>query len=234
MLFFEEFAAAQRSLKLQLFASDVSPDAIAYARNGLYPHAIKADVSEERLSRFFTHEHDGYRVRPDLRDCIVFTIQDLLSDPPFSHLALICCRNLLIYLQPDEQEDILTLFHFALQEGGFLFLGASETVGRLTDLFAPVSETQRLFRRLGAVPPRVKVGAQLPGRVPWPRAVAPAEPKQPNLGELVRELLLETYAPAAVLVNRQYQSLYFPPLVASAEALGERTHMGLGLDVEIR
>jgi hypothetical protein len=103
---------------LQLFASDVSPDAVAYARNGLYPEAVKANISEGWLSRFFTHEHDGYRVRPDLRDCIVFTIQDLLSDPPFSHLALICCRNLLIYLQPDEQEKVLGLFHFALQEGG--------------------------------------------------------------------------------------------------------------------
>jgi two-component system, chemotaxis family, CheB/CheR fusion protein len=212
MLFFEEFAAAQRSLKLQVFASDVSPDAIAHARNGLYPEAIKADVSDARLTRFFTRENEGFRVSRDLRDSIVFTVQDLLSDPPFSHLALICCRNLLIYLQPNEQEKVLALFHFALREGGFLFLGASETIGKLTDLFEPVSEAQRLFLRIGAVQPHSRAGARLivdRSRMLWPRVAVQVEPKQPSLSEIVRELLLQTFAPAAVLVNRQYQGLYF-------------------------
>ena len=130
MLFFEEFAAAKRSLKLQVFASDVSLEAIAYGRNGLYPGSITADVSGERLARFFTREDQGYRVTRNLRDSITFTIQDVLTDPPLSHLDFISCRNLLIYLQPDEQEKVLSLFHFALRESGFLFLGASETIGR--------------------------------------------------------------------------------------------------------
>jgi two-component system CheB/CheR fusion protein len=212
MLFLEEFAEAKRRVKLQVFASDVSEDAVAYGRNGLYPESIKADVPEYRLERFFVHEAGGYRVSRDLRDSIVFTVQDLLADPPFSHLDLVSCRNLLIYLQPSEQEKVLTLFHFALREGGFLMLGSSETVGKLTDHFAPVSEALRIFRRIGPVQPRGRAVAPLiidRGRALWPRPAVLVEAKQPNLADLVRDQLLDTYAPAAVVINRKYQGLYF-------------------------
>jgi two-component system, chemotaxis family, CheB/CheR fusion protein len=212
MLFFEEFAAAQRSLKLQIFASDVSPEAIAHGRSGLYPGSIKADVSAERLARFFTREDQGYRVTRNLRDSITFTVQDVLTDPPLSRLDLISCRNLLIYLQPDEQEKVLSLFHFALREGGLLFLGASETTGKLADYFEPVPDTLRAFRRVGPSRPRERTLAPNVverARSLWPRVAAHVEPKRPNLADLVQQALVEAYAPAAVLVNRRHQGLYF-------------------------
>ena len=214
MLFLEEFVAAKRSMKLQVFASDVSDSVVAYGRNGLYPESIKADVSQERLARFFQREHDGYRVNRDLRDSIVFTVHDLLGDPPFSHLDLISCRNLLIYLQPAEQEKVLTLFHFALREGGYLFLGGAETVGKLTDHFEAIIETLRIFRRVGSLQPRGRAVAPLMitdrSRALWPRLFPPpTETMQPGLGDLVKAQLLEAYAPAAVLVNSKYQGLYF-------------------------
>jgi two-component system, chemotaxis family, CheB/CheR fusion protein len=102
MLFFEEFIAAERPVRLQIFATDVSADAVAFGRNGVYPASIKADVSAQRLQRFFTREDQGYRINRDLREVMVFTVQDLLVDPAFSRIDLVSCRNLLIYLQPDE------------------------------------------------------------------------------------------------------------------------------------
>ena len=118
MLFREEIAAAKRNIKLQVFASDVDPDAVASAREGLYPETIEADVSAARLARFFTKEDHGYRVLPELRAAVVFTVQDVLADPPFSRLDLVSCRNLLIYLRPEAQAKVISLFHFALREGG--------------------------------------------------------------------------------------------------------------------
>ncbi len=104
MLFLEEIAAAKRNIKLQVFASDIDEDAVALAREGRYPEAIAADVSPVRLARFFTQEERSYRVVPELRDVVVFTVQDVLADPPFSRLDLISCRNLLIYLRSEAQK----------------------------------------------------------------------------------------------------------------------------------
>ncbi len=127
MLFREQIAAEKRNIKLQVFASDVDPDAIATAREGLYPETIAADVSPERLARFFSKEDHGYKVSADLRATVVFTVQDVLADPPFSRLDLVSCRNLLIYLGPEAQAKVIALFHFALRQGGILLLGSAET-----------------------------------------------------------------------------------------------------------
>ena len=107
MLFREAIAAAKRNIKLQVFASDIDPDAVASAREGLYPETIEADVSPARLARFFSKEEHGYKVLPELRATVVFTVQDVLSDPPFSRLDLVSCRNLLIYLRPEAQEKVI-------------------------------------------------------------------------------------------------------------------------------
>ena len=195
-----------------MFASDVSPEAVAYGRNGVFPESIRADVSTERLMRFFTHENHSYRVGRELRDAIVFTVQDLLTDPPFSRLDFVSCRNLLIYLQPEEQEKVLSLFHRVLWQGGFLFLGSAEGVGMRTDLFEPVPNTVRVFRRIGGNERQERATVSNIGELArslWPRVVGQVEPKRPNLSDLVQRLLLEAYAPAAVLVNRRYQGLYF-------------------------
>jgi two-component system CheB/CheR fusion protein len=149
MLIREEIAAAQRSVKLQVFASDVDPDAVASAREGRYPETIEADVSPARLARFFTKEGDSYLVSPELRATVVFAVQDVLADPPFSRLDLVSCRNLLIYLRPEAQARIVSLFHFALREGGILLLGSSETAGNVDGRFEVISKAERLYRHIG-------------------------------------------------------------------------------------
>ena len=149
ILFLEQIAAAGSNLKLQVFASDVDPDAIAGAREGHYPQAIEADVSQARLSRFFSKDEHGYRVLPELRAAVVFTVQDVLADPPFSRLDLVSCRNLLIYLRAEAQDKVISLFHFALREGGVLLLGNSETPGHVDGRFEVVSRSARVYRHIG-------------------------------------------------------------------------------------
>ena len=212
MLFLEEIAAAGQNIKLQVFASDVDADAVAAARNGLYPTSIEADIAPPRLARFFVKEGDGYRVTPALRDAVVFTVQDLLADVPFSRIDLISCRNLLIYLQPEVQEKVLSLFHFALREGGILFLGTAETVGSLADRFKPISEEYRIYRHVGRSRPGevdFPVRAGEGPRTRWPRTVQQAAAPHSSLGDLSQRLLLEAYAPASVLINRKHEGLYY-------------------------
>ena len=156
---------------MQIFASDVDPDAVASAREGLYPATIEADVSPARLARFFSREDHGYRVSPDLRAMVVFTVQDVLTDPPFARLDLISCRNMLIYLGPEAQANIVALFHFALRDGGVLLLGGSRRS-------APRRPLQG--HREGGADYR-HVGHSRPGEVGFPRgfgdgARTPARP----------------------------------------------------------
>ena len=211
MLFREEMTAAKRDAKLQVFASDVDPDAVAAARAGLYPETIEADVSPARLARFFTKEDHGYRVLPDLRAAVVFTVQDVLADPPFSRLDLVSCRNLLIYLRPEAQAKVVSLFHFALREGGILLLGGSETVGNIDGRFEVVSKAARLYRHIGRSRPGevgFSFGVGDGVRVATRSEQGPAPSRQGALAELCRRLVIEAYAPAAVLINRKHECLY--------------------------
>ncbi len=212
MLFREQIAAARRNIKLQVFASDVDPDAVAGAREGFYPETIEAEVSPARLARFFSKEEHGYRVSPELRAAVVFTVQDLLADPPFSRLDLVSCRNLLIYLRPEAQAKVVSLFHFALREGGLLLLGSSETVGNPDGRFEVVSKPARLYRHIGRSRPgefgfslSVGDGVRAPARL----GQGHAPTRQAVLAELCRRLVMESYAPAAVLINRKHECLYF-------------------------
>ncbi len=211
MLFCEAITAAKLNVKLQVFASDVDPDAVAAAREGLYPDTITADVSSARLSRFFVKEEHGYRISPELRAVVVFTVQDVLADPPFSRLDMVSCRNLLIYLRPEAQAKVISLFHFALREGGILLLGTAETIGSIDGKFEPLAKPERLYRHIGRARAG-ELGLMLassdgsrllarpgPGQVPSRDAV---------LAKLCRRLVLETYAPAAVLTTRTYEYLY--------------------------
>ncbi len=212
MLFLEEIAAAKRNIKLQFFASDVDEDAVAVAREGRYPESIAAHVSPVRLARFFTQEDHSYRVAPELRGTVVFTAQDVLADPPFARLDLISCRNLLIYLRPEAQEKVLLLFHFALREGGVLMLGASETVGNLADRFKPISKKQRIYRQIGRSRPGevdFPIGPGGAARTLWPDRTGPAAAQGISVRDLTHRLLLETYAPASVLINRKHECLYY-------------------------
>ena len=212
MLVLEQIAAAKRNIKLQVFASDIDADCVAFARNGIYPESIEADVAPARLARFFTKEDHSYQVVRELREAVVFTSQSLLADAPFSRLDLISCRNLLIYLGPEAQRKILSLFHFALHENGVLFLGSSETVGNVSDRFEPISKKHRIYRH---------IGHSRPGEVEFPRGTSAAGrslaksaaqqtmPRRLGLGERSQRALLEAYAPASVLINAKHEGLYY-------------------------
>jgi two-component system CheB/CheR fusion protein len=204
MVFREQIVAAQRNIKLQVFASDVDPDAVASAREGRYPETIEADVSRGRLAHFFTKEGHNYLVSPELRATVVFTVQDVLADPPFSRLDLVSCRNLLIYLRPEAQARIVSLFHFALREGGILLLGSSETAGNVEGRFELISKLERLYRRIGRSRPgdlgfSTGIGDAARVRVRPGQSQVPS--RQSALADLCRRVVMETYAPAAVLID---------------------------------
>jgi two-component system, chemotaxis family, CheB/CheR fusion protein len=212
MLLLEQIAAAQRNVKLQVFASDVDADCVAFARNGVYPDSIAADVGPARLARFFTREGDSYHVVRELREAIVFTGQSLLADAPFSRLDLISCRNVLIYLSSEAQQKILSLFHFALRPQGVLFLGSAESAASVSAHFEPVSKKHRIYRHIGTSRPgevEFPLGARDGGRLP-PKALAQqAVQRRPGFIELSQRALLDAYAPASVLVNDKHEGLYF-------------------------
>jgi len=208
--------ALKQNFKVQVFATDIDHQAIGHARAGIYPASIAVDVSPERLARFFAQEPDGnvYRVHKSIRDMVVFSEQDVIKHPPFTRLDLISCRNVLIYMGGELQKKLIPLLHYALNPGGMLFLGTSETVGEFVDLFATVDRKSKLYQRKEDVN-----GAHRPGRgrflpplsedgsVPWPSGKAPAEGKLP-LRELTERTLLQQYAPAGALVNDRGDILY--------------------------
>jgi two-component system CheB/CheR fusion protein len=211
ILFREAIAAINSSIQLQVFASDVDADAVAFAREGLYPEGVEKHVSRARLSRWFTKEDNGYRVLPELRAAIVFTVQDLLADPPFSRIDFVSCRNLLIYLGPEAQKRVVALFHFALREGGLLLLGNSETIGSDDAYFTVISKSERLYRHIGRPRPgelSFLMNSNDGGRAPARTGQGQSVSRQAGLADLCRRLMLESYIPAAVLVNRKHECLY--------------------------
>ncbi|MEF2549840.1 chemotaxis protein CheB [Aurantimonas sp. A2-1-M11] len=212
MLVSEHGEAAGKHFDLKVFATDAQEINLRKARDGIYPAAALAGFPASRLTRFFEKLDGSYQVSKDLRDMVVFAPQNLLRDPPFSRLDLVSCRNFLIYLEPAAQQRIVALCHFALRQGGHLFLGNAETIGRHEELFETVSKKWRIYRRLGATrhdlieypPPR--------GRSE-PRLVAGPSPAGPQSGasvaDMARRALLERYAPASVLIDQKGRVLYF-------------------------
>jgi two-component system CheB/CheR fusion protein len=147
MTFAEAAADDARGARLQIFATDLNEALLEKARHGLYAKSLAQDISPERLRRFFVEEEGGYRVTKALREQVVFARQNVMSDPPFSRMDLVTCRNLLIYFEPELQKKIFPAFHYALKPGGFLFLGASESIGQFTELFAPADKKQNQIRQ---------------------------------------------------------------------------------------
>ena len=145
ILLCEHARALEAPPQMQIFATDLDDEVIRHAREGFYPETISADVSEDRLRRFFVHEPHGYRVRREVREIVLFAPHDLLKDSPFSRLDLVSCRNLLIYLNREAQKRALEVFHFALRAGGCLFLGSSETVDEGSTLFAVTDKKHRIY-----------------------------------------------------------------------------------------
>jgi len=209
MLFREAITEAKSNIKLQVFASDVDADAVADAREGLYPESIAEDVSRARLERFFIKEEHKFKVSPELRGSVVFTVQDVLADAPFSRLDMVSCRNLLIYLRPEAQAKVISIFHFALREDGILLLGNAETVGNPDARFAVISKPERIYRHMGRSRPG-EIGFSLGDgvRVVSRPGQGPALSRQAALAELCRRQVLENHAPAAVLINQKHESLF--------------------------
>ena len=142
----EYIEGQERDFKVQIFGTDIDEEAIARARTGHYPASIARDVSPARLNRFFHHEEGGFRIRKNVRDDIIFAVQNVIKDAPFTRLDLVSCRNLLIYLDGNLQNRLLPLFHYSLKPGGVLFLGSSETIGVFSDFFVPVDRKWKFFQ----------------------------------------------------------------------------------------
>ena len=198
---------------IQIFGTDINDAAaIEKARPGIYPPSIESEISPGRLRRFFTKVDGGYRISKAIRDICVFARQDVTTDPPFSRLDLISCRNLLIYLSPSLQQRIIPTFHYALNAGGFLLLGPSETVGKFSDLFEPVDRKHNLYSRSATLahPYPYLVGGGYSPKPPA-RGAVPAE-RLPALTDMRREadrLILGRFAPAAVLIDENLEILQF-------------------------
>ena len=211
MLFREHIANHSSNLRLQVFASDADPDAVAFAREGLYPKTIVDDVSPRRLKRFFTEEDVNYRVLPELRSAVVFTVQDVLVDPPFSRLDMISCRNLLIYLRPEAQAQAISAFHFALRANGILVLGNAETVQNTTGRFALISKSKRVYRQIGRSRPgdfNFALKSIDAGREPEGKSLRKIASGKDALAELCKRLVLDNYAPAALLLDHKLECIY--------------------------
>jgi two-component system CheB/CheR fusion protein len=211
-----EFLGEQAyQIPIQFFGTDVSDLSITKARSGLYPDNISGDVSPERLRRFFTKTESGYRVSKTIRDMCIFAQHNVLNDPPFSQMNLVCCRNLLIYMEPVLQNRVISLFHYALQPGGYLLLGTSEGLGSTTGLFATEDRTHKMFSKITAAAgtqvsfslrpalERSNFGAyRMPARHPeagW------------NYSEAQKEFdrrLLSQYTPATVFVNEDMEIIH--------------------------
>ncbi|HEX3800527.1 MAG TPA: CheR family methyltransferase [Verrucomicrobiae bacterium] len=226
MLLTEYASKLEAPPSIQIFASDLGEEAIQAAREGIYPEAIAADVSEERLRRFFAKEHGCYRVRRELRETVLFALHDLLKDSPFSRIDLISCRNLLIYLNRGAQRRIFEIFHFSLRPDGLLFLGASETMEG-SELFDVLDKKARLYaprnlpRKVGngapsfliaplkrsrerPVVPQIVTGGAMAEK-PASESEGPAGEKRTHSWSELHYKLLENLAPPSLIVNQEYE-----------------------------
>ncbi len=214
MLLNETTSSIVNPPRIQLFATDLDAAAISFAREGFYTEAEVADVSPERLRRFFVKEHEGYRIRRELRETILFAVHNIIKDPPFSHLDLVSCRNLLIYLNRTAQSRVLEVMHFALNSGGYLFLGASESIEASLDLFTTLDKAHHIFQ-----------SRPVPTRMAFPLAdinfkplLAPQVERERTPQELramerlsyvdLHQRLLEQVGPPSLVVNEAYDIVH--------------------------
>jgi two-component system, chemotaxis family, CheB/CheR fusion protein len=212
MLFRENMDVLKKEFKVQIYATDIDDDAIATARAGVFPANISLDVSADRLRRFFTKDEAGFRIKKEIREMVVFALQNVIKDPPFTKMDLISCRNLLIYLEPSIQNQIIPAFHYALRPEGILFLSPSEGIGNFTDLFVPVDKKWKIFRaRLSGVAPRTMLAQRFhwTGEPSEKEAVMfPAKVEKTNFAELTRRVLLQSFAPPSVITDEDGAILY--------------------------
>ncbi len=212
MVLQECLEAGSKRVNVQLFGTDIDPIAIDRAREGLFPESISADLSQERLKRFLSKEGNFFRIRKAIRERVVFSVQDMIKDPPFSRLDLLCCRNLLIYLNSPLQKKLLPLFHYTLKPGGVLVLGSSETIGGFTNLFQILDTTWKIYKRQ-EVPEMLRQQVDFPSGIAQRNnalespAPAPAIHKT-DLSRMTQKAILEQFAPPAILVDANGEVLH--------------------------
>jgi two-component system CheB/CheR fusion protein len=214
MLFQEAFAQYQRWPTLKIFATDVDHQAVEKAGIGKYRESIAAELSEERLARFFTHQSDAYVVKAALRQCVVFARQNLLADPPFTKMDLVVCRNTLIYFKPAAQDRVLHSLLYALNGGGTLFLGSSESVALMPDTLQVISAKHKLFRRIGErILPMLEPLTKNAGRARQP--LAQEARRKPvvhsvntNPADSGIATLLAQYAPPSIIFNEAHEAVH--------------------------
>ncbi|MGB8707389.1 MAG: chemotaxis protein CheB [Dehalococcoidia bacterium] len=202
-----------QDIDIQVFATDIDDAAIDRARSGVYPIGICADVSPGRLHRFFTQTGDTYAIKREVRERMIFAVQDIIKDPPFSKVDLICCRNLLIYLNSDLQARLLPRLYYSLNKDGILFLGSAETIGKHSDLFSALDKRWKIYQRREVTllkKQQIQIGPIAFQREPEEAGGEPksATAKPFNIAEIVNKILLQKYTPACVVVDQSYDVLY--------------------------
>ncbi len=212
ILLSEYIELKHNNFKIQIYATDLDEDAIIIARAGFYSANNVQDVSQERLQRFFNKEADGYRIKKHIRDQVVFAIQNLIKDPPFTKLDLLSCRNVMIYLEPELQNRLLLTFHYALKTGGVLFLSPSESIGNYFDLFNSLNRKWKLY---SANPGSLSTQVMMANNLSWMNHSSKSVPETvlktseaPNFAELCKQALLQFYAPASVITDLSGNVLY--------------------------
>lgn len=209
----ECLARAGKDVPLQIFGTDIDKVAVDKAREGLYPASIAADLGPERLARYFREEPGYYRVTKELRDPVVFSVQDVMKDPPFSKLDLLCCRNLLIYLDTAAQKKLLPLFHYTLKPQGMLFLGSSESIGGFGDLFKMLDKKWKIYSRKptsGAIRQVIDfpTGPVTRDTAGGGMAQALRVDAEADLAKEARNLVLSEFSPATVIVDQNGEVQY--------------------------
>ena len=209
MLFVDQIRAENTHAKLQIFATDIDEFAIAKARAGIFPHAIMTDVPPTRLRQHMVRDGSNYRVRKEIRDTVLFAKHNVLSDPPFSDLDLVVCRNLLIYLDRKVQAEILRTFHFSLRPGGYLFLGSSESAELCDEFFIPVDKKNRIYRAREFAGKRRNRTASTGTSIlqPPPRLVPHSEAPAHAIADIHNAAIL-VRSPPSILVNKEYEILH--------------------------
>jgi len=212
----EAMARAKVSgITLQIFATDLDADAIERARSGVYPRTIETDVSPERLNRYFVETKNGYRIKKEIRDSVIFAPHNIVSDPPFTKLDIITCRNLMIYFEADLQKKLLGLFHYSLLPEGVLMLGTAETIGKFTHLFAPLSgDKHRIYRRVENASHSLSLDVSTARKTTFvleETEMSPSikPPPSGNLQTLAEQLILQQFCPSAVLATETGDIVYF-------------------------
>ena len=195
ILFRELMDGNHYKFNVQIYSTDLADDAVAIARMGVYPSSINLDISPERLRRFFIKEDSGYRIKKEIREMLVFAVQNVIKDPPFTKIDLISCRNLMIYLEPELQNRLIPIFHYALKPNGILFLSPSESIGNHTDLFETMNRKWKLYK---SIPTSSSTRTLLTSNLNWtksslekPLEEAIKSTRETNLGELSRRMLLQ-------------------------------------------